>query len=77
MWSGRHEVSPELTLRPSLSGVQQGQLLQHRGVSPELTLRPSLSGCRPRLPVRFTPVSPELTLRPSLSVLKLTPDSLA
>ena len=36
-------VSPELTLRPSLSDVPGRGLNRDRRVSPELTLRPSLS----------------------------------
>ena len=64
-------VSPELTLRPSLSGrypLSQAFGASHGQVSPELTLRPSLSGLRrpPWLSAAIA-VSPELTLRPSLS----------
>ena len=41
-------VSPELTLRPSLSGIKgkpnrRAMKMVHTKVSPELTLRPSLS----------------------------------
>ena len=62
-------VSPELMLRPSLSGLDRRCGAGRRfAVSPELMLRPSLSApvCyRPRR--RAKPVSPELMLRPSLS----------
>ena len=37
-------VSPELTLRPSLSGREHIPTHRSINVSPELTLRPSLSG---------------------------------
>ena len=62
-------VSPEFTLRPSLS-VTAAACAAGRGstVSPEFTLRPSLSG---RITAGSSTsargVSPEFTLRPSLS----------
>ena len=40
-------MSPELTLRPSLSDERQLQVIQFSPVSPELTLRPSLSAAQP------------------------------
>ena len=56
-------VSPELTLRPSLSvRVHDPFSVPDGRVSPELTLRPSLSA-RHRTDQRVSP----LTLRPSLS----------
>ena len=67
---GRH-VSPELMLRPSLSG--EGLAVAgppQQQVSPELMLRPSLSApnLRGDRPGVVAGVSPELMLRPSLSV---------
>ena len=41
--SRQSDVSPELTLRPSLSGRSSPRSRRRRKVSPELTLRPSLS----------------------------------
>ena len=61
-------VSPELTLRPSLSEPPGHRLRPGlSGVSPELTLRPSLSAEAVGVRRLGVDVSPELTLRPSLS----------
>ena len=64
-------VSPELTLRPSLSDFLLTLVNPWRSrVSPELTLRPSLSEEDGRRALPLLWVSPELTLRPSLSGLR-------
>ena len=67
-------VSPELTLRPSLSGECRALAERAVQVSPELTLRPSLSAELPTGQDGMTSVevSPELTLRPSLSAILRT-----
>ena len=65
--SGRWGVSPELTLRPSLSVPWGDRHEPGLPVSPELTLRPSLSAELRGVMLGDVAVSPELTLRPSLS----------